>query len=84
MTRIAWTITDAMALLSGPRQEADDQFEDVLSAEAFLLDHAPASSGEAASMLEVVIAQGGDARSDGLDLRALQRVKEFLVSQTLS
>lgn len=47
-------------------------------AEAFILKHPPATAKDAACILDVVCANGGDLRCDGLDLLALRRVHELL------
>lgn len=49
-------------------------------AERFILTESPATSAEAACILEVIGAYKGDARCDGLDQAALQRVLRFLSS----
>lgn len=50
-------------------------------AEAFILNERPITAQDAACILDVVCALNGDARCDGLDLAALQRVRSFLLSQ---
>lgn len=48
------------------------------SAECFLLDHEATSPVEADLILEVLIDQRGDGRSDGRDLDALRNLKRFI------
>ena len=69
----------AIALWEATRQTAsDDDFAILENAERVILAHVPSSLAEAASMLEVVMEQRGDGRSDGLDLRALERIVSVL------
>lgn len=60
------------------RTATDDDYAALESAEKVVLSHRPTSLEDAASMLEVVIEQRGDGRSDGLDLRALERIVVLL------
>lgn len=69
----------AIALWEATRRTAtDDDFATLENAERVILAHKPTSLGDAASMLEVVMEQRGDGRSDGLDLRAIERVISLL------
>jgi hypothetical protein len=69
----------AIALWEATRQTAtDDDFDTLENAERVILDHRPTSLAEAANMLEVVMEQRGDGRSDGLDLRAIERIVSLL------
>lgn len=69
----------AIALWEATRQTvSDDDFATLENAERVILAHSPGSLAEAASMLEVVMEQRGDGRSDGLDLRALERIVSLL------
>jgi hypothetical protein len=69
----------AIALWEATRQTAtDDDFTTLENAERVILAHKPTSLADAASMLEVVMEQRGDGRSDGLDLRAIERVVSLL------
>ncbi|GAA0629010.1 hypothetical protein GCM10009422_28020 [Brevundimonas kwangchunensis] len=56
--------------------EADwDAFEAI---EAYILKRVPRDRDEAVAILEVLITQAGDPRSDGLDQLALTRVRDFV------
>lgn len=69
----------AIALWEATRQTATDhEFDTLEDAERVILAHRPTSLAEAATMLEVVMEQRGDGRSDGLDLRALERIVSLL------
>lgn len=69
----------AIALWEATRQTVtDDEFSTLENAERVILDHMPTSLSDAASMLEVVMEQRGDGRSDGLDLRAIERIVSML------
>lgn len=48
-------------------------------AEVFVLSRRPQCTDDAICILEVICANGGDNRVDGLDVAGLQRVKEFLL-----
>lgn len=61
--------------LSNPPSDLDD-------AELFILNARPGTAKEAASILDVVCANNGDARCDGLDVVALQRVHSFLSNES--
>lgn len=74
----AWTYETAAAYWSANRDNPEALWDDFESAEAFLLDHAPRTPDEAARMMEVLIEQGGDRRTDGRDVAALDRVLGFL------
>lgn len=69
----------AIALWEATRQTvSDDDFATLEDAERVILAHRPTSLAEAANMLEVVMEQRGDGRSDGLDLRAIERIVSLL------
>jgi len=69
----------AIALWEATRQtDTDDDFATLENAERVILAHMPTSLADAATMLEVVMEQRGDGRSDGLDLRAMERVVTLL------
>lgn len=69
----------AIALWEATRQTVtDDEFSTLENAERVILAHMPTSLADAATMLEVVMEQRGDGRSDGLDLRAIERVVSLL------
>lgn len=73
------TFGQAIALWEATRQTAtDDDFATLENAERVILAHRPTSFSDAATMLEVVMEQRGDGRSDGLDLRAIERVVSLL------
>ncbi|WP_332676836.1 hypothetical protein [Brevundimonas sp.] len=73
------TFGQATALWEATRQTAsDDDFAKLENAERVILAHRPTSFADAATMLEVVMEQRGDGRSDGLDLRAIERVVSLL------
>ncbi len=57
---------------------AFDTESDLDQTECFILSETPANAAEAACILEVICANGGDVRCDGLDLAALGRVHNFL------
>lgn len=48
--------------------------------EAFILGEIPTTVAEAACILEVICAYGGDVRCDGLDHAAMSRVRTFLTA----
>lgn len=62
------------------RTDTDAEFVTLEDAERVILAHIPTSLADAATMLEVVMEQRGDGRSDGLDLRAIERVVSLLRS----
>lgn len=69
----------AITLWEATRQTAtDDEFATLENAERVILAHMPTSLADAATMLEVVMEQRGDGRSDGLDLRAIERIVSLL------
>lgn len=71
----------AIALWEATRQtDTDAEFVTLEDAERVILAHTPTSLADAATMLEVVMEQRGDGRSDGLDLRAIERVVSLLRS----
>jgi hypothetical protein len=71
----------AIALWEATRQTVSDaEFVTLEDAERVILAHIPTSLADAATMLEVVMEQRGDGRSDGLDLRAIERVVSLLRS----
>ncbi|KQY96563.1 hypothetical protein [Brevundimonas sp. Root1423] len=73
------TFGQAIALWEATRQTVtDDDFATLENAERVILAHKPTSLADAASMLEVVMEQRGDGRSDGLDLRAIEHVVSLL------
>ena len=57
--------------------EPPDDLED---AEAFILSERPDTTEDAACIIDVIFAYGGDARCDGLDHAALGRVRSFLAA----
>lgn len=70
---------EAITLWEATRQKAtDDDFATLENAERVILAHMPTSLADAATMLEVVMEQRGDGRSDGLDLRAIERIVSLL------
>lgn len=74
-----WTFEAAIAFWHH-HHHADPEmvWERFVTAEAFILDHAPANAAEADLVLEVLIAQGPDGRGDGRDRRALQKLRAFV------
>jgi hypothetical protein len=58
-----------------PLPEPPPNLED---AEMFILGGRPSTAQDAACMLDVICAYGGDGRCDGLDHAALGRVHTFL------
>lgn len=48
------------------------------AAETFILNRTPRDRDEAIAILEVLLTQAGDPRSDGLDQLALRRVRDFV------
>jgi hypothetical protein len=66
-------------LVSATSSNDDEAFGTVLRLERIILDHTPASPGEAVAMLDVIIPElmaGG--RSDGRDILALDRIRTML------
>lgn len=49
--------------------------------EAFILTAPPRTIQDAANILDVIIANEGDTRTDGLDSRALTRVRGLLAAE---
>lgn len=69
------TFGETIALWEATRQTVtDEEFSTLEAAERVILAHRPTSLADAATMLEVVMEQRGDGRSDGLDLMALERI----------
>lgn len=71
----------AVELWRTARAEPETRWDDLCRAEAAILDHPPASPVEAGQIVEVLLDQGGDPRSDGRDRTALQRLHAFLTAQ---
>ncbi len=71
----------AVELWRTARAEPETRWDDLSRAEAAILDHQPASPVEAGQIVEVLLDQGGDPRSDGRDHTALQRLHAFLTAQ---
>jgi len=62
----------AITLWQATRQTVtDDEFSTLEDAERVILDHMPTSLADAATMLEVVMEQGGEGRGDGRERRAI-------------
>lgn len=80
MTR-SWTYEAAASFWKSARHDPEAVWADFEAAEQRLLDHIPRSAAEAAQMLEVLVDQGGDRRSDGRDVEAMVRVHRFLTQQ---
>jgi hypothetical protein len=77
------TFTGAVALWNDARLSLDeDKWESLSTAEVVILDHNPASALEAVRIVEVLLDQGGDPRTDGKDRSALGRLRDFLFAQT--
>jgi hypothetical protein len=51
---------------------------DMKEVETYILGETPATAKDAACILEVICAYGGDVRCDGLDRIAIKRVQAFL------
>ncbi len=76
-----WTFEAAIAFWRHHHQADPEMVWDrFVTAEAFILDHTPASAVEADLVLEVLLAQGPDGRGDGRDRKALQRLRGFVGS----
>lgn len=58
-----------------------DQSSNLDEVEAFILAAAPQTIQDAASILDVIIANEGDMRTDGLDSGALTRVRSLLAAE---
>lgn len=67
----------AWRALSEAEQGDDDTFAVLEAAERTLLRHEPRSIGQAARILEVILAEA-DPRCDGEDRKALSRVRKLL------
>lgn len=77
------TFTSAVALWEDARTSLDEEkWETLSTAEVTILDHHPASALEAVRILEVLLDQSGDPRTDGRDHQALGRLRDFLFAQT--
>ena len=75
---MSWTsIPHAHAYWRDNRDQTDPP-TNLDDAETFILSERPRTTAEAACILDVVCASGGDARCDGLDLAALGRVHMLL------
>lgn len=74
----AWTYETAASCWSVNRDNPEGVWDAFESAEEFLLDHAPRTPLEAVRMIDVLVEQGGDRRTDGRDVAALERVQAFL------
>ena len=80
MSSMPWTsIPHAHEFWRSHRRVADPP-SNLEAAETFILNEAPATAQDAACILDVVCAYGGDPRCDGLDLAALVRIRSFLGS----
>lgn len=77
---MSWTsISHAHEFWRGQRRSADAP-TNLEEAETFILSGDPGTLQDAACILDVVCAYFGDARCDGLDHAALQRVQALLLS----
>ena len=74
----AWTYETAALYWNANRENPEDQWDAFESAEEFLLDHAPRTLPEVVRVIDVLAEQGGDRRTDGRDVEALQRIQTFL------
>lgn len=74
------SIQHAYAYWLQKRELADPQ-ESLEEAEEFILAEPPNTTADAVCILDVVCANAGDVRCDGLDQAALWRVKGFLTAQ---
>lgn len=74
-----WTF-DAAANFWRQHANADPEsvWDRFIAAEAFILDHAPGTPAEAELLFEVLLEQGLDARGDGRDRKALERLQTFV------
>lgn len=73
-----WTSIDhAHEYWRSQRQIADPP-TDLEDTETFILGQRPRSVQDAICMLDIVCAYPGDARCDGLDHIALERIRDFL------
>lgn len=78
----AWTYETAASYWSANRDNPEGAWDAFESAEEFLLDHEPLTTVEVLRVIDVLVEQGGDRRTDGRDVTALERVRRFL--RTLS
>lgn len=60
--------------------DPDADWEAFEAAETFILKRTPRDRDEVLAILEVLLTQAGDPRSDGLDQLALRRVRDFVQS----
>ena len=81
MTQIPWTFDSAFACWRLARLHPEEHWRELQATEKYLLKHAPKDFSQAAAILDVVLDQGGDPRSDGLDLKALRRLRTLLVAE---
>ncbi len=58
--------------------DPDADWDALEAAEKYILSRTPRDRDEVAAILEVLITQAGDARSDGIDQLALVRVRDFV------
>lgn len=65
-------------VLSASNNEA--HYEALCADERNILERRPRCPAEAGIILDVIIAQAGDTRSDGRDWKALRRVRRFVGS----
>lgn len=80
ITKCAWTFRTAVACWRLCRRNPEEHWRQYVSAETFILRHAPVDGEEAAAILDVILDQEGDPRVDGLDRKALKRVRAFLLA----
>jgi predicted lipoprotein len=62
------------------QRTAQSRPEDVDAVEAFILTAPTATMQDAACVLDIICANYGDTRCDGLDVSALARVRNLLVT----
>lgn len=74
----AWNYETAISFWSANRENPEGLWDAFESAEEFLLDHSPRTPLEAVRMIDVLAEQGGDRRTDGRDVEALVRLRDFL------
>lgn len=70
----------AMAKWRRLREDLEIHWDEYEAAESFILNKTPTSADEAIAILEIVLTQAGDGRSDGLDQRGLGAVRLYLQS----
>ncbi len=58
--------------------DPDADWDALEAAETFILSRTPRDRDEVAAILEVLITQAGDPRTDGIDQLALGRVRDFI------